>query len=63
MNKENFTQPYVSNPSCRTIILPRSASVTKSVFNDFASLLYNLLGMLRSKIMTIFLIEAVVSHE
>jgi len=53
MNKENFTQTYLSSPTCRTAILPRSAFVTKPVISGFVSLLYNLLGMLRSKIMTI----------
>ena len=53
MNKENFTQPYVSNPMCRTTILPRSAFVKKPIFDGFGSLFYNLLEMLRSKIMTI----------
>jgi len=52
MNKENFTQTYVSNPMCRTTILPRSASAEKPIFNGFGSLFYNLLGMLRSKIIT-----------
>jgi len=49
MNKENFTQRFVSNPSCRTTVLPRSASVQWPIFSGLYTLIYNLLEMLQSK--------------
>ncbi len=49
MNKENFTQSYVSNQSCRTITPSRTASVPKLIFISFVSLFYDLLETLRSK--------------
>jgi len=49
MNKENFTQRYVSNPSCRTTVFPR-VSVQRSFFNGLSTIFYDLFEMLRSKI-------------
>jgi len=49
MNKENFTQFYVSNPSCRTTILSRSASMQWPISIGLFTLFYDLLEMLRLK--------------